>query len=153
MTDNNLPEESIDELVAQLQDNKQTYSQAKKNREEVTSDNLEAFIMKSSGALIEDSLDILANVKDYTAGSPDPREAQSLAELIRASSSAIDTLSKVLLQHKKSETQVQVKQMDVNAKLGLAQVDRQNSMMISREEIMKELFDDAEVIEVDDKDD
>lgn len=153
MTDNNLPEESIDELVAQLQDNNQTYSQAKKNREEVTSDNLEAFIMKSSGALIEDSLDILANVKDYTAGSPDPREAQSLAELIRASSSAIDTLSKVLLQHKKSETQVQVKQMDVNAKLGLAQVDRQNSMMISREEIMKELFDDAEVIEVDDKDD
>jgi hypothetical protein len=141
-------EDSIDDLVSQLKESNKAVKKVEKQRTELNSDNLEAFILKTSGALIEDSLDVIANVKDYTAGAPDARESTSLAELIKAASGAIDTLNKVLLQNKKSQTQLEIKEIDVKMKQGLAVVESSTKMLLSREELMKELIVDAHSLDI-----
>lgn len=146
MSDDIFPEDEVDELISQLQDTNAAVRSTSREKTNVSDENLEEFILKSSSELIEDSLDIISNVKEYTAGSPDSRECQSLAELIRASASAIDTLNKVLLQRKKSETQEKIKDMDIRAKQGLAVAEQQTKMLLSREDIMKELMKDVDVI-------
>ena len=145
MSDDIFPEDEVDELISQLQDTNAVARRTSRDKTDVSDENLEEFILKSSSELIEDSLDIISNVKEYTAGSPDSRECQSLAELIRASASAIDTLNKVLLQRKKSETQEKIKDMDIRAKQGLAVAEQQTKMLLSREDIMKELMKDVDV--------
>ena len=148
MTDDIFPENEVDELVSQLKDANTVAANVGRNKTDVNDDNLEEFILKSSSELIENSLDVISNVKEYTAGSPDARECQSLAELIRASASAIDTLNKVLLQRKKGETQEKIKEMDIKSKQGIAMADQQTKILISREDIMKELVKDAEVVDI-----
>jgi hypothetical protein len=84
---------------------------------------------------------------------PDARETESIAELIKASTSAIETLNKILLQQKKSETQIKVKQMDVESRQGLAIAEQHTKILLSREDIMKKLMEDADTIDVTDQDD
>jgi len=148
MTDDIFPEDEVDELVSQLKDANTVAANVGRDKTDVNDDNLEEFILKSSSELIENSLDVISNVKEYTAGSPDVRECQSLAELIRASASAIDTLNKVLLQRKKGETQEKIKEMDIKSKQGIAMADQQTKILLSREDIMKELVKDAEVVDI-----
>lgn len=147
MSDDIFPEDDVDDLVSQLKDNNTAFNKAKKERTEVTPENLEEFIMKSSGALVQDSLEMISNIKEFTNLAPDARETESLAELVKASSTAIETLNKILLQNKKGETQIKVKEMDVNARKGIAIAQEQTKILLSREEIMAQLIKDAEVIE------
>ena len=147
MSDDIFGDDSIDDLVSQLKENDKIITNVKKDRTIISADNLQEFIMKSSGALIEDSLEIIANVKDYTSGAPDSRESTSLAELIRASASAIDTLNKILLQDKKAASQRDIKLLDIDMKQGIASADNTTKLLISREDIMDRLMDDSVAIE------
>lgn len=147
MSDDIFPEDDVDDLVSQLKDNNTAFNKAKKERTEVTPENLEEFIMKSSGALVQDSLEMISNIKEFTNLAPDARETESLAELVKASSTAIETLNKILLQNKKGDTQIKVKEMDVNARKGIAIAQEQTKILLSREEIMAQLIKDAEVID------
>ena len=151
MSNDIFPEDEVDDLVSQLKDNNTAFNKAKRDKVEVNADNLEEFIMKSSGELVQDSLEMISNIKEFTNLAPDARETESLAELMKASSTAIETLNKILLQNKKSDTQVKVKEMDVNARRGIAIAEQQTKILLSREEIMSKLIKDAEILEVDDE--
>ena len=109
--------------------------------------------MKSSGSLVQDSLEVIESLKEYTNMAPDARETESIAELIKASTGAIETLNKILLQQKKSDTQVKVKQMDVDSRQGLAIAEQQTKILLSREDIMNKLMQDAETIDITDQED
>ena len=151
MSNDIFPEDEVDDLVSQLKDNNTAFNKAKRDKVEVNADNLEEFIMKSSGELVQDSLEMISNIKEFTNLAPDARETESLAELMKASSTAIETLNKILLQNKKSDTQVKVKEMDVNARRGIDIAEQQTKILLSREEIMSKLIKDAEILEVDDE--
>ena len=72
-----------------------------------------------------------------------------MAELIKASSSAIETLNKLHTAKERNDTQVAVKQMDVDSKERLNIVDNQTKMLLSRDDIMKALVDkDNDLIDV-----
>ena len=150
MTDDIFPEDEVDDLVSQLKDNNTAFNKAQREKVEVNADNLEEFIMKSSGELVQNSLEMISNIKEFTNLAPDARETESLAELMKASSTAIETLNKILLQNKKSDTQVKVKEMDVNARKGIAIAEQQTKILLSREEIMSKLIKDAEILEEED---
>ena len=79
-------------------------------------------------------------VKQYVETAPESRDVSSLSELINASSSAIETLSKILVQNKRDKTQKEVKQMDIDGKKQLMQGEFNAKMMLSRDDVMNELF-------------
>jgi hypothetical protein len=110
--------------------------------EELTKDMLESFIIKNSGKLITKSLNIVDNVNDYVASAPDAKDVAALAELIAATSSAIETLNKVYISDERNKTQVKVKQMDVDSKERMNITDNKTRVLLSREDIMKALVND-----------
>ncbi len=72
-----------------------------------------------------------------------------MAELIKASSGAIEALNKLHTAKERNETQVTVKQMDIESKEKLNVIDNQTKMLLSRDDIMKALVDkDDDVIDV-----
>ena len=87
-------------------------------------------------------------VKQYVETAPESRDVSSLSELINASSSAIETLSKILVQNKKDKTQRTVNQMDIEGKKQLMQGEFNAKMMLSRDDVMNELFSKVKEEEV-----
>jgi hypothetical protein len=134
-------DDAVNDILSQL---KGTVTVAKKQPDEeiLTKDQLEEFIIKNSGKLVTKSLNIVDDVKDYVASAPDAKDVAALAELISATSSAIETLNKVYISDERNKTQVAVKQMDVDSRERMNITDNKTKILLSREDIMKALVND-----------
>ena len=143
-------EEIINDLLGQLKQNSSFNNKAMKNHEhfDLPKEELEKFILNTSGRLVKDSLDMIEVVKERVASAAEPEDVASLSELFKASTSTIEALNKVLLQDKKTMTTLTVKQMDIDSKKELAENETKSRMLASREEMMDQLIKDAKLIDV-----
>lgn len=119
--------------------------------ESLSKDQLEEFIIKNSGKLVKQSLEIVDNVNDYVSTAPEAKDVSALAELIGAASSAIESLNKIYISSEKNKTAIHVKQMDIESRERMNIVDNQTKMLLSREDIMKALVsgeDDSKLIDI-----
>ena len=137
-----LPGHEIGDLVDQFKNAEQFLKKPEKAEEEfnLNPEELEKFILNNAGKLVKKSIEMVDEVKQYVETAPESRDVSSLSELINASSSAIETLSKILVQNKRDKTQKEVKQMDIEGKKQLMQGEFNAKMMLSRDDVMNELF-------------
>jgi len=144
----------VKSLIEQLNQGVELSKQIDTPEFELAKEDLEQFVLNNTGRLIKDSMETIDSIKQYIISAPEPEDVHSLAELYKASTSAIDTLNKILLQQNKSDTQIAVKTMDIQAKKALLE-DKENRNSFTREEVMIQLMNsgkliDAEVADTDD---
>jgi len=143
---NNNNEEDIDALLSEL---KEKNSQLKKFSNDLTinKDNIEQFILDSAGRLIKHSLEIIDNMKPGLEAAPDHKDISSYSELVTATTNAIESLNKIVITDKKSQTLKDIKKMSIESKS-----DENNTvgsrLMISREEMFKKILEDAKVVDL-----
>jgi len=140
--------QAVNDIIAQL---KQSNKTAKTPVEEsvLKREDIEDFIIQNSTRLIKKSLSIVDNVNDYISSAPENRDVAAIAELIKASSGAIEALNKLHTAKERNDTQVAVKQMDIESKERLNISDNQTKILLSREDIMHALIDrEEDVIDV-----
>ena len=144
--------EEANDIIAQLKEIPKEAKQlaTKKDVEPLEKEKVEQFIIDQSAKLIQDSMEMIDNMKEVVFHVPDADNVSSLAELIKASTGAIETLNKLVSQDKKSKTQLQVKKMDIESKQILQDQDQQHQLKISREEVLKQLIGGKDVIEAED---
>jgi hypothetical protein len=141
-------DDAVNDIITQLKVNKKDVREYEQV-DEITRDNLEEFIMNKSSKLVTKSLDIVDNVNDYISSAPENRDVAALAELIKASTGAIDILQKVHSSKERNDTQLEVKKIDVESKERINITDNQTRVLLSREDIMQALIDnDDDVIDV-----
>lgn len=146
-------EESIDSddvksLLDQLKDTTSIARKVEKAPFTLQKEDLEKFILNNTGRLIKDSMETIDSIKEFIISAPEPEDVHSLAELYKASTSAIEALNKILLQQQKTETQLAVKTMDIQSKQALAE-KRDDKSTFTREEIMDQLFESGKLIDAD----
>lgn len=138
--------DEVKTLVDQLKENNTIVNQIQKTDFKLEKEDLEQFILNNTGRLIQDSMNTIDNIKQYIINAPEPEDVHSLAELYKASTTAIEALNKLLLQQQKSETQVAIKTMDINSKKELAET-KENKLTFTRDEIFEKLVERGDVIE------
>ena len=85
--------------------------------------------------------------------SGDPDSISALSELIKASTGAIESLNKIVIQNKRTATSIATKGMDISSKHAIEDKRQEGALIGDREEILKRILDDAKVIEVPDTSD
>jgi hypothetical protein len=111
-------------------------------------DNLEQFILDNQGTLIKDSVDVLQIMKQYVAAAPNAEDIGSFAELLKATSTAIDNLTKLHTANQRTDTQVKLKTMDIDAKKDINDDNNRLKLIGTREEIFNKMLEDSNVIDV-----
>lgn len=114
--------------------------------EKVNDENLEEYVYNSATSLINNSLFTLEKVKKSVNSVMDFRELTALAELIKATTSSIDVLNKVVMENKKLKNAREIKKMDIEAKkeLGTTKIKNQTNILVaSREEALKQLVENS----------
>jgi len=141
-------DEAVNDIISQLKQNNKV-ARTPVEESVLDKEDLEDFLIQNSGKLIKKSLSIVDNVNDYISSAPENRDVAALAELIKASSSAIETLNKLHVAKERNETQLEVKKIDVQSKERINIADNQAKILLSREDIMNALLDDdKDVIDV-----
>ena len=106
----------------------------------LTKENLEEFILKYAGELVQTSSDAVNTINDHILSAPTAEDVVALAELIKASNSSIETLNKMLLTDKKHHTLIKIKQMDVDSRKKELDTAIGAKLLMSREELMKQFL-------------
>tara|TARA_A100000172_G_scaffold76432_1_gene59940 strand:+ start:820 stop:1284 length:465 start_codon:yes stop_codon:yes gene_type:complete len=147
MSDDN---NSINDLLSQLQGSTDT-SDSTVPREEFTlsKEKLEEFLLNNSGKLIKDSLGYIEDIGQFVTAAPDSRDVEALAKLVSSSAAAIETLNKIHIADQKNKSSMEIKQLDIESKKQLQQNQNEHKLLVNREELMRQLFDKAKVIEAD----
>lgn len=138
--------DSVDSLINQLKSIPKATKEVEQVEDTLTKENLEEFILKHTGNLVKQASESVALVRDYVEAAPNAEEVTALAELIKATSSAVESLNRILITDKKTSTAIKIKEMDnksrqkeLDAVVGL-------KLRSTREELMKQLIN-ATVIE------
>lgn len=138
MDEVNIPDESVAQFLSDLQTIKAEQSNVSVPRDDIaTIDNLEQFVLKNSSEIINSSINMLKNMESVVQAVQGAEEMSAYSELVNASTNAIDTLNKILLQKKKNDALIEIKKMDVENKKELQSNDHAVKVMASREEILK----------------
>ena len=145
--------DEANDIIAQLKEIPKEAKQLsnKQELEPLEKEKVEQFIIDQSAKLIQDSMEMINNMKEIVFHVPDSDNVSSLAELIKASTGAIETLNKLVTQDKKSQTQLQIKHLDIQSKHVLQDSDQEYKLKISREEVLKKLINGKDVINADSK--
>ena len=62
---------------------------------------------------------------------------------------AIETLNKIHISDQKAKSTKELKIMDIESKQALQQQDTETKLLLNREELMKQLIGDAQIIDAD----
>ena len=135
-------DDAVDDILSQIKDHKTTTNEIQKVEKDFDVDKLEEFILNKTSSLVNTSIEMVEDVKDYISSAPENRDVASLAELIRASTGAIDTLNKLHTSKEGNKSRKEIKQLDVEAKERMNIADNQTKVLLSRDDIMKALMDD-----------
>lgn len=115
---------------------------------EVTDDNINEFILKKAGKLINTGLGAVDELKDFIVQGQNPDEIAALSELISSTTKAIEALNRINLQNKKAKTDRELKQMEIEGRKSVAGMlpgnnitNNTNVLIASREEIIQKLLD------------
>ena len=141
--------DSIDDLLSQLQSSNQVARDADKQDDfKLDKEDLENFLLQYSGKLIKGSVDYVEDVKQFITSAPDAKDVESLSKLVSAAAAAIETLNKIHISDQKAKSTKELKVMDIESKKALQQQDTETKLLLNREELLKNLIDDANIIEV-----
>jgi hypothetical protein len=133
---NDYLDDIVNDIVDQLKSDSKKIKEVAKT--EITSENLEQFLIDNTSRLIQRAVEATNDI-DAT----DPEAAEALAELIKASSAAIEALNRLHISKEKAKALKEVKTMDIQSreKLALNRID--DKVTFSREEIIKHLFTES----------
>ena len=145
--------DNLDDLLSQLKSNDKQSKQyiravdpPPEGKEEI-----EKFIVKNSTILITQSVSTLQELRDQVSAAPDPENIAAYSELVRASSTAIENLNKIVLMDKRNETTLSAKKMDIDARSvsdDKKLIATAGMIAATREEVLEKLVSDASVIDV-----
>lgn len=130
---------SVDNIIEQLRNVPRIINEAPQE-DTLTKDNLEEFILKYTGNLVKQASESVSLVKDYVETAPNAEDVTALAELIRATSSAVEGLNKILVTNKRSQTAMDIKQLELQSKQQQFNTAVGVGLMLTREELMKQLL-------------
>lgn len=106
----------------------------------LNSDNLEDFVLKYAGNLVVQSAKAVELVQDYITSAPTAEDASALADLINAQSAAIENVNRILIQNKRAQNNIKVKQMDIDGRKENLNTALGAQLLLTREELMEQLF-------------
>lgn len=141
--------EMVGDLLNQLQEANKKANTIEKEKDPLKKENLEKFVIEKAGELVEQSVSMVNNVKDYVFNSPESKDVSSLSELIAATATAIETLNKIIVTDKKNQTIKDIKQMDVDFKSKIKLEDNTSKFLATREQMLKMLLDNAKAANTD----
>jgi hypothetical protein len=136
---NNNDDDDLDELVKQLKkDSIEIKKIQKKPLVDINDDNINDYIMKKVGSLVENGVDTIDVLKESVLAGGDSKDIESFSELYKAVTGALDVLNKINIQNKKSKITKEIKQMDIEQRqLEGPKSNNTNILVATREEIIK----------------
>ena len=140
---------SVNDLISQLKETTNFGKDAVKNPDKYSlpKENLEQFVLDSTGKLVTQGLEIVEGVKEYVMNNPESKEVIALSEALKAVASALTVVKDIHISQIKRDSLKDIKTMEIESRKQLKDDDRKERFLMSRDEMFKKIMEEAKVIE------
>jgi 1-aminocyclopropane-1-carboxylate deaminase/D-cysteine desulfhydrase-like pyridoxal-dependent ACC family enzyme len=138
--------DSVDDIISQLREFPTVVRKSEELSEVMDKNKVQDFVIEYSTRLIKSATESVEYVKDIVQAAPTPDDVEALASLIGSTSTALDILNKMAISDKKIDTTVKLKQMDIDTKQKQLETKVATTMLLTREEVMKQLIEQSNKI-------
>lgn len=132
-------DDEVDDIISQLKNRGGTFKEAVRENPNLSPEDVEKFIIDNASSVVKDCVSMLQSITEEIKAGTDPKLIESAAELAKATTAAIDALSKLKLSDDKIKGQKELKQMDLNFKANIHDEKQKEGLYLSREELIKSL--------------
>jgi uncharacterized protein (DUF342 family) len=129
----------VDSIIAQIKNQGKSLKNVEKEKPELKKEDLEKFVIENASSVVLDSIEMIQSLKTDILAGADPKMVESISELVKATTAAIESLSRLKLSEDRIKSQKDLKQMDIDSK-SLEASQSNSGLFISREELIKNLF-------------
>jgi len=140
-------DEIATDIVNQLRETQNTHAEPPVS---LDAENLEQFILTNAATLIRDSVQTVGELRTQIGPGSDPKELSGFAEIVKASSQALEALNRVYTTREKNKNAKEIKKMDIDSKQKMIEEVNNTRVLMNREELLKQLIektlDDGEKI-------
>tara|TARA_B110000495_G_C22918774_1_gene536739 strand:+ start:54 stop:542 length:489 start_codon:yes stop_codon:yes gene_type:complete len=143
MSDNDDLDRDVDNIISQIKNQGKTLKKVEREKPNLQKEDLEKFVIDNASLIIDDSIEMIQALKIDVIAGADPKMVESISELLKATTSAIESLSKLKLSDDKIKAQKEIKQMDIDSKENGGNLEisgGQGGLYISREELLKKIL-------------
>ncbi len=138
-TDDEL-DRDVDSIIFQIKNQGKSLKTVEKDKPELKKEDIETFILENASAIVLDSVEMVQSLKQDVMAGGDSKMVESISELVKATTAALETLSRMKMSDDKLKGQKELKQMDIDAKLIAGESSETSGIFLSREELLKHLF-------------
>jgi hypothetical protein len=136
--------DNVDDIISQLKEFPAVVKKSEELSQIMDKNKVQDFVIEYSTRLIKSATESVEYVKDIVQAAPTPDDVEALASLIGSTSTALDILNKMSISDKKIDTTVKLKQMDIDTKQKQLETKiATTTMLLTREEVMKQLIEQA----------
>lgn len=107
----------VDDIISQIKNQSKIVNKLPKEQPNLKKEDLEEFIITNAGKVVNHSLEMVENLKLEVLAGADSKLIESVSELVKATTSAIDALSKLKISEDKIKAQKEITQMNIQAKI------------------------------------
>lgn len=110
---------------------------------EITEENATEFILQRSATLAQNAMCAMDDIGATVTATGDPDQISAYAELINATTGALEAINKIVITNKKIKGSLDIKKLELEGKKELQQEEHKHALKASREEVLKMMFDNA----------
>lgn len=111
--------------------------------DKVDDNSVNSYVYQKSAEVIQAGLEAINNLKNTFALGADPKEIAAMAQLMNATTKAIDSMNSLNLQLKSAQAAVELKKMDIAGKKEIvSKLPASNNILIAtRDEVITKMLD------------
>lgn len=131
--------DDVDDIINQIKNQSRSLSNVEKEfvAQRITKDEMEDFIIQNASEVIQHSLQMVQELKREAIASADPNTINSVSALVKATTSAIDSLTKLKIAEDKNKTQKEIAQMNIDSNSKKGDDETKKGLPLSRDEVFK----------------
>ena len=133
----------VNDIISQIKNQSKNIKKAEKEKDPLKKEDMEEFILKHASAVVQDAVDVVGELKLEIMAGADAKLLEAYSEMLRATTSAIDSLSKLKLSDDKIKSSEKITQMNIDAKQ-TTDDETKKGFLLSREEVIKALMNKKE---------
>ena len=144
----------VNDIISQIKNQSKMLKSPDKKRPDLKKEDLEDFIIKNAANVVQDSSDMVERMKIEVMAGADSNLIEATSELVRATTSALDSLIKLKTADDKLKSQKEITEMNIEARKNNDEGGPQG-LLLSREDILKALTEkkrEPEVIDAEEID-
>jgi len=129
----------VNDIISQIKNQSKSVNVPEIPKEPLNKEDMEDFIIQSAANNVRNAVHMVEELKGSAIASGDPELVNAMSGLLKATTSAIDSLTKLKIAEDKNKNQKEIAQINLEGKKSGDDEDKKG-FLISREEVIKALM-------------